>query len=75
VHLNQFEYPLPGLLQLKVQFLELIFVEGQLVPASFKRRRAAKPIIVFFYIEGIHGHALLITGCIYSNRGEGSGRG
>ena len=59
VHLNQLEYPLPGLLQLKVQFLELIFVEGQLVPASFERRRAAEPVVGVFNSVAVHHCALL----------------
>ena len=60
MHLNQLEYPLPGLLQLKVQLLELIFVEGQLVPASFERRRAAEPVVGVFDIGGIHGRRLAL---------------
>jgi hypothetical protein len=55
VHLNQLLYPLPGLLQLKVQFLELIFVEGELMPAGLERSRTAEPVVGVFGIGGFHG--------------------
>jgi hypothetical protein len=44
------------------------------VPAGFERSRGTEPIVGVFY-EGIHGRALLNTGCIYSNRGDANGRG
>jgi hypothetical protein len=44
------------------------------VSAGFERGRVAEPIVCIFYIEGFHGHALLNTVCIYSNRGRASGR-
>ena len=58
IDLNKLEYPLPDLAQLQVQLLKLIFVEGELVPASFERRRAAEPVVGVFDIGGIHGRRL-----------------
>lgn len=75
MHLKQLEDPLPGLLQLQVQFLELIFVKRELVPAGFERRWAAEPVVGVFDIEKIHGFALPCTVYIHSNLGKPGGRG
>ena len=69
VDLDQLEYLLPLFAELPVQFLEFIFVERDLMPASFERRWAAEPVVGFFYIEGIQGSVVLCTVWIYSNRG------
>ncbi|MBL0793640.1 hypothetical protein [Pseudomonas sp. B7] len=70
VHLNQLEYPLPLCSELSVQFLKLIFVKPELLPAGLEWRRAAEPVVSVFDIGGIHGSALLCTVWIYSNRGD-----
>lgn len=60
IHLNQLEYTHPFLAQLQVHFLELIFVERELMTAGFERRRAAEPIVGVFDIGGIHGRCLAL---------------
>lgn len=52
VHLDQFEYPLTLLAQLRIQLLELVFVEGELMPVGLEQRRAAEPIVGIFYYRG-----------------------
>ena len=60
VFLHQSLHVIESSRQLKVQLLELAFVHSELMLAGFERRRAAEPIIGVFYIEGIHGCALLV---------------
>jgi len=62
-------------IQLKGERFEFVLVHPELVSAGFERGRVAEPIVGVFYIEGVHGHALLNTVCIYSNRGATGGRG
>ncbi len=62
-------------IELERESLEFVLVHPELVSAGFERGRIAEPIVGVFYIEGVHERALLITGCIYSNRGAASGRG
>lgn len=75
MHLDQLEYPFPLFAELPVQFIELIFVEPELLSAGFERRRGGEPVVGFFYIEGIHVGALLDTVHAYSNSGGAGGRG
>ena len=56
-------------IKLEGERFEFVLVHPELVSAGFERGRVAEPIVGVFYIEGIHGNALLNTVCIYSNRG------
>lgn len=47
-------------IELESERFEFVLVHAQLVPAGFERGRVAEPVVGVFYIEGVHGHALLI---------------
>lgn len=51
---------LPRLAQLQGQFLNFVLEHAELVPAGFKRRRAAEPIAGVFDFVWVHVHALFI---------------
>ena len=58
VHLNQLQDLFPSLAQLQGQFLDFVFIDSELMPAGFKRRRAAEPIAGVFDFVLVHGHTL-----------------
>jgi len=58
VHLNQIEDLFSSLAQLQGQFLDFVFIDSELMPAGFKRRRAAEPIAGVFDFVLVHGHTL-----------------
>lgn len=74
IHLQQSENFIPSLAQQQVQLHNFVLIEQDLMPEGFDWRWTSEPIVGVFYIEGGHGHALLNTVCIYSNRGCASGR-
>lgn len=47
-------------LQVNGERFEFVLVHPELMPAGFERGRATEPIVGVFYIEGIHGCALLV---------------
>ncbi|MNL30669.1 hypothetical protein D3C87_1524180 [compost metagenome] len=60
MHLDQFEYPFPGLAQMQGQLLDFVLIDAQRVPAGFQRCRAAEPVVGVFDFERFDDYALHI---------------
>ncbi|WP_141232915.1 hypothetical protein [Pseudomonas sp. Irchel 3A7] len=64
MHLDQLDDVLPGLAQLRGQFLNFVLKHPELVRAGFKRRRATEPIADVFDFVRVYGQAIQKSGYV-----------